>query len=279
MIKAYKYTFITLLLAVTFVIGSMAGMEFIFQIREKQLLGLSGTGAIVSPVRAWQQWENGSSKETDKPAGGDGYTMNVRQTEEVIRSRTNYDEEVIHDLVGGQLSIEKAIEAGEKWFAGMGIGERDGKEADEEIHFVNAILGIRKQKEAANVQLEPYYSFWTIRFSSQSMGIVLYINAVTGKVWNAEIVLYDNMPDELSYEKLRLFLEMAGFKASDEPSIQIDNGIERGILAVEDSLLYAQMEYYNVNVDKNGIVDYSDTGKFQDKYMVITYNLLIKENE
>ena len=276
--KSYQYTLITLLLAAVFVIGSMAGMDFILRVREKKILSASGTAAMVSPVRAWQQWEAQVAGETEKQAGSDGYVLNFRQIEEVIRSRTNYDEEVIHEPVGGQISIEKAIEAGKKWIAEMAVEERNGRKLDEEIYFVNAILGIRKHKEASNAQMEPYYSFWTVRFSSESMGIVLYINAITGKVWNAEIGLYDTMLDEVPYENLSCFSELAGFKVSDEPSVEMKDGRKRANLAIEDSLLYTQMECYEVNVDKNGIVDYSETGKFRDRYLVITYDLLLKEN-
>ena len=276
--KSYQYTLITLLLAAVFVIGSMAGMDFILRVREKKILSASGTAAMVSPVRAWQQWEAQVAGETEKQAGSDGYVLNFRQIEEVIRSRTNYDEEVIHEPVGGQISIEKAIEAGKKWIAEMAVEERNGRKLDEEIYFVNAILGIRKHKEASNAQMEPYYSFWTVRVSSESMGIVLYINAITGKVWNAEISLYDTMLDEVPYENLSCFSELAGFKVSDEPSVEMKDGRKRANLAIEDSLLYTQMECYEVNVDKNGIVDYSETGKFRDRYLVITYDLLLKEN-
>ena len=253
-------------------------MDFILRVREKKILSSSGTAAMASPVRAWQQWEAQVAEETEKQAGSDGYVLNFRQIEEVIRSRTNYDEEVIHEPVGGQISIEKAIEAGKKWIAEMAVEERNGRKLDEEIYFVNAILGIRKHKEASNAQVEPYYSFWTVRFSSESMGIVLYINAITGKVWNAEIGLYDTMLDEVPYENLSCFSELAGFKVSDEPSVEMKDGRKRANLAIEDSLLYTQMECYEVNVDKNGIVDYSETGKFRDRYLVITYDLLSKEN-
>ncbi len=276
--KSYQYTLITLLLAAAFVIGSMAGMDFILRVREKKILSASGTAAMASPVRAWQQWEAQVAEETEKQADSDGYVLNFRQIEEVIRSRTNYDEEVIHEPVGGQISIEKAIEAGKKWIAEMAVEERNGRKLDEEIYFVNAILGIRKHKEASNAQMEPYYSFWTVRFSSESMGIVLYINAITGKVWNAEISLYDTMLDEVPYENLSCFSELAGFKVSDETSVEMKDGRKWANLAIEDSLLYTQMECYEVNVDKNGIVDYSEIGKFRDRYLVITYDLLLKEN-
>ena len=70
--KSYQYTLITLLLAAAFIIGSMAGMDFILRVREKKILSSSGTAAMASPVRAWQQWEAQVAEETEKQAGSDG---------------------------------------------------------------------------------------------------------------------------------------------------------------------------------------------------------------
>ena len=77
-------------------------------------------------------------------SGSDGYVLNFRQIEEVIRSRTNYDEEVIHEPVGGQISIEKAIEAGKKWIAEMAVEERNKKP-------IPAILPMTKTAARSNV--------------------------------------------------------------------------------------------------------------------------------
>lgn len=52
MIRRYKYTFITLFLALVFMVCSMAGMNFIIKIREKQLLTEAGEAEIEAPVCA-----------------------------------------------------------------------------------------------------------------------------------------------------------------------------------------------------------------------------------
>lgn len=279
MFKSSKYTLITLFLAVAFILGSMDGMDFILRVREKQLLGASGTAAIVSPVRAWQQGEGDIEGEADQQADDDGYVLDIGQIEEVIRSRNHYDEEVIHDPVRGQISIEKAIEAGEKWIAEMGIDVGNEMETGEGLDFVNAILVIRKQKGALSVQMEPYYSFWTVGFSDQSTSIVLCINAVTGKVWNAEILLKDHMLDEPPYKKLRRFSELAGFQASDKRFVKVSEGKEQAILEIENSSLYTRMRCAEVIVDSSSIVSYSDAGSYPYEYVRITYDLLLKENE
>ena len=49
--KTYKYTFLTMFLALVFIFGSMAGMNFILYIREDRLLSESGMVVVESPVR------------------------------------------------------------------------------------------------------------------------------------------------------------------------------------------------------------------------------------
>ena len=56
--KTYKYTFLTMFLALTFIFGSMAAMNFILYIREDRFLSESGMAVVESPVRPWQGWED-----------------------------------------------------------------------------------------------------------------------------------------------------------------------------------------------------------------------------
>lgn len=272
--KTLKYTFFTLLFAAAYILGSMAGMDFLLRTREGQLLGANGTATIEAPVRAWQQWGGDIEGKADKSDEDGGRSLTIGQVEEVIRSREDYVEEVIHDPVKGQITIEEAIESGKKWIAGMEEGNK--AETETQLHFVNAILGIRKHKNKEKEQVEPYYSFWTVQFSSQSMSAVLYMNAVTGKVWNAELTLYEDMPVKPPYGKLKCFLELSGLPVTGEATVLTDEEEKWATLDLEGSLLYARMEYHKVETDKSGIVDYADNGKFHDRYIVITYDLLVK---
>ena len=124
--------------------------------------------------------------------------------------------ETLHDPVEGQISMEEAVQEGEEWLISMGIGEGEAQGADDGLKFVKAALGVGIQKGSSKVQLEPYYSFWTVHFSGSYTDAVLYLNAVTGRVWRAEVTLYDNLPEELPCEKLECFVEMAGLKVTDD---------------------------------------------------------------
>ena len=124
----------------------------------------------------------------------------------------------------------------------MGFG-RDGQE--KEVRSVYATLGIASQEESTAVQLEPYYSFWKVEFSSHSMQTILYVNAITGKVWGADITLYESFPEEMPYEKLRSFAELSGLEFSDY-NVAKNQEETQVILGIDGSHLYAKMEFQHL---------------------------------
>lgn len=269
--KTYKYMFLTILIALVFIFGSMAGMNIILQIREKQLLSESGIAVIESPVRAWQGWADGADG-TDENAEVERYSLTTMQVKDVVERWNNRQGEILHNPVEGQVSMMEAVREGEEWLKLIGMKE-EVNGTDTELSFVRATLSVGVQKDASNAPLEPYYSFWTVHFSSSYLDAVLYLNAVTGKVWSARITLYDNLPRELSYEKLRQFVEMAGLQAAED-AISVNEERTRAVLVVEDNLLYAQLEYQNVTIEDNSMVEYTSSGLFHERYVVVSYEIL-----
>ena len=61
--KAYKYTLFTVFLSLVFAFGSMVGMNFILEAREKQMLTENGRVVVEAPVRAWQKEEDREERE------------------------------------------------------------------------------------------------------------------------------------------------------------------------------------------------------------------------
>lgn len=235
--KTYKYTLLTLFLAVVFVVGSMEGMNFILQVRERQFLSENGRIVVEAPVRAWQEQAGGMEGENGENSQ-ERYVLTVEQMEEVISS---WDESttVIHDPVNGQISMEEAMRAGKEWLAEMGMAEN----VDAGAHSMYATLSIM-QKGSGEIQLEPYYSFWFVQYSSQSIIAYLYINAVTGRVWNAEITLYEALPEKVPYEKLSLFAELSGLPLSGSEVVFKNQEGTQAVLMAEGSPLCAEMEFY-----------------------------------
>lgn len=257
MIRKYKYTFISLIFAVLFIFGSMAAMNYILRIRETQLLTERGRIEVESPVREWEGWEHGDESVVSGDIEDKLYFLTTKQVEEAIQSWNNRTGVILHDRVTGQISMEEAIKNGEKWLVEMEIGE----EKDAASYSVSAELGVGEQKKDTGERLDAYFSFWTVTYSNQSMSSILYLNAVTGKVWGAEITLNEELPKKWPDNRLRLFVELAGLQVSDD---EIDSGEIRTQIAIKESQLYAQENSYSMSIG------------FENSYDCIDYQLLIK---
>jgi hypothetical protein len=262
--KAYKYTLLTVFLAVVFIFGSMTGMKLILQIRERQLLTESGSIAMETPVRSWQTADNKEGEEENAIAEKESYTLTTEQMEEVINGWNQRTGVTVHSPVNGQISMEDAIETAQQWLAEMGMNDNE-QERDTDAASMSAVLGVATQEIVEGVQLEPYYSFWTVQMQSDSIKAEIYINAVTGKVWGAEITLYEEMIEKWHDNRLRLFVELAGLQVADEDLIAIDSGETRTEIAIKESRLYAQEQSYSMLI------------AFEDSYKQLDYQLLVKQ--
>ena len=264
MISKYKYTFVSLIFAAVFILGSMTAMNMILRIRETRLLSESGRVEVESPVRAWGNQKDDIESSMSEDTGSERYILNTKQIEDAIKCWNNRVGIILHEPVAGQISMEEAIKAGEKWLIEMKIGE----EMDAVSYSINAELGIGGQIGYVGEKLEAYYSFWTVQYSGQSMSAVLYINAVTGKVWGAEITSYDKLSEELPYTRLWLFIELAGLQISEDDFAVVEYGGDNSGIEIKNSLLYAQEIRYDT-VKMNG-----DELSVADSYTTIYYRLL-----
>lgn len=274
--KAYKYTLFTVFLSLVFAFGSMVGMNFILEAREKQMLTENGRVVVEAPVWAWQKEEDREERENLGNSDQENYILTMEQVAEAIGSWNSRTGETVHNPVVGQISMAEAIQKGEMWLSDMGI---EANEQESDVHFVNATLGVPKQNELSG-QLEPYYSFWTVQFSGEVVNAILYINAVTGKILGAEVSLYRNLPDKLPVEKLSLFVELAGLQESDTETVFDPDGTS-AFLEMADSRLCAEMEFQR---RQNGYFDLTQYGQdsmganpdlYYNEYAVITYKLAV----
>jgi hypothetical protein len=261
--KAYKYTLLTVFLAVIFIFGSMTGMKLIFQIRERQLLTESGRIVMDTPVRSWQTVDNKEGEEENAVVEKETYTLTTEQMEEVINGWNQRTGVTVHSPVNGQISMEDAIEMAQQWLAEMGMNDKE-QEKDTDATSMNAVLGVAAQEILEGVQLEPYFSIWTVQIQSDSIKAEIYINAVTGKVWGAEITLYEEMMEKWHNNRLQTFVELAGLQVADEDLNAIDSGETRTEIAIKESRLYAQEQSYSMLI------------AFKDSYKQLDYQLLVK---
>ena len=251
--KTYKYTVATVLLALVFSFGNIVCMKFILQVREQKLLTESGTSVIDAPVQEWKI---------------EGYSEppTTEQMEEVLKSWEESSDIVVHEPVTGQISMEGAAKAGRQWLAEMGF-DKVGQ-AKSEIKTTNVwnvygtLSAVSVGESEAEAGMEPYYSFWRVELSNRFCQAFLYINAVTGKVWSADVVLYEDLPGEMSYENLRRFVDLSGLHTSDAIRRLGDSN---ALLSIDDSDLYAEMEfrysktgYPYSGYDETGLLDFRD---------------------
>lgn len=258
--KKYKYTFLSLMFVVLFLMGSMAAANAILKRRETRLLSERGGIKVESPVRAWEGGENGDEGVDGIDTNDKKNLLSMEQAEEAVKSWNDRTGVTLHGQVAGQVSMEEAIEHGKKWLDGMGIG--DGNE--EGSFGINAELGVGRQKEDTE-QREAYFSFWTVTYFNQSMNAVLYLNAVTGNVWGAEIKLYEEQAKKMPDGRLRLFVELAGFQAADEVSPAMDSEETTSEVKIKESQLYAQEMSYAMAVWPGNSYEY------------IAYQLLVRQ--
>lgn len=281
--RASKYTLLSLLFAAVFVFGSMAGTDLILQMWEKRRLEESGTVTMESPVLAWQSAETG--EEYDGQDGeplvrdkeGD-LTLTEKEIEQVIRYRKNCEGELLHDPVKGQITMEQAFAAGENWLVEMGFWDHSRTHSEPLLH--RASLGTKTAKEGLHMPIEPYYSFWTVRFSSTDMYVSLSVNAMTGRVWDAKITLYDieNVNNDKSLDKLERFIRLAGIEAPVEQYVEISDSGSWISMAVKESPLYAQMRGYDVVVSVMDEITESDGSRDVSSQTVIEYRLMVYED-
>lgn len=269
--KSFKYTILTLFLALAFILGSMKGMKLFLKVREKQMLTESGRAVVEAPVRSWQEWK------TDEVEEDKALILTLKQVRNVINHWNNRMEEVIHDPVEGQISMEQAIGKGKAWLASMGKSidmEAGIGTAESEIYSIRAVLGVGKQKKQVQKKAEPYYSFWTIQLMGETVNATVYLNAVTGKVWEAEIILYESILDEIPIESIYLFAESTGIEklSLEKPKVSTDRN--RAVIVWNDGI-EVQMDYSVTRLDNESIVDYSQSGVFQETYAAISYELVV----
>ena len=281
--RASKYTLLSLLFAAVFVFGSMAGTDLILQMWEKRRLEESGTVTMESPVLAWQSAE--TEEEYVKQDGGplvrdkeEDLTLTEKEIEQVIRYRKNCEGELLHDPVKGQITMEQAFAAGENWLVEMGFWDHSRTHAEPLLH--RASLGTKTAKEGLHMPIEPYYSFWTVRFSSTDMYVSLSVNAMTGRVWDAKITLYDieNVNNDKSLDKLERFIRLAGIEAPVEQYVEISDSGSWISMAVKESPLYAQMRGYDVVVSVMDEIMESDGSRDVSSQTVIEYRLMVYED-
>lgn len=279
--KRYQYTILTVVLAIVISFGSIAGMDLILKARERQLLTKGGRVVVKTPVQGYQE------QQKEEKFAQDRNTLTTEQMEEVVSLWDGPDEVIVHNPVNGQISMGEAIRAGQDWLVKMGMKEEEDDEVHQYATLSTAVWEASAEEGSPEgVQTAPYNSFWRVQFYGGSLEAFLYVNAVTGQVWSADIILYENLPKEIPYEKLTEFVELCGLKISDshkEDELWQPSYSWRDIVEIKDSKLYAEMRfirsqtgYPNSGYGKEGLLNFRSKILYKENVNIIFKLLLDK---
>lgn len=300
MIKRILYSLVTMICAIFLIFGSMFMSNRFLLRREAKLLSETGKMKVESLVVAWNtDKEEQTEKEEAAGAQSESGAILDRQgeyavklsEEEMIRALKNLDsgtEELIHEPVEGQLSMEEAINTGINWVKAMMHSEDKFEEAlylEDVKAALSFVMGNEKVKETA-----PYYSFWKVELSYGLMVINLSINAVDGRVWRADINIYGEISDYiymLANEKIYQFSHLAGMNLSYASNMEADgNSVS---LNFTNSSIYTEMRGLTEIIGYRDITDAEESGTDsaqsidieidgkEMEYISIRYTLKIKE--
>ena len=298
--KKVVYTAAMFLVTIAFVYAGMYGMSRLMEYREMQILSESGEFEVQDPARTWHEVLEASI---------DKNKADMKNTEEVVGAFNEKNKEVILEPGDEYIDRDTAIETAKMWIDTMDISRlfsEVGWLGDCTATLVTRVEEDEEDSAVYNTDYyaEPYYSYWIVRFENTVANISLYVNAWSNSVWNAQIILFDEVS---AYNAdIRKFLEVVGTDMLDDfatytgvamleqeseyfKKMGIDTGTgnvsetvieESGGYAVTrigyDSDIYAMMEIRVISDDElynNVIVSESEFDDMPASHIMVSYSL------
>ena len=246
MIKKCVYTVMSLVLAVSFVFGSMYLINELLKFQERRLLTENGKAEVESPVMPLKELladKENAHNLRENAEYDEKYELTADDIQSVLICWYE-GVEVVHDPVEGQISMNEAITAGYNWLREMNINVPEKKGVA--LNYVSALLlAVTLSKENLE-KLAPYYSFWKINLYTEESDITLYVNAVTSTVWKADIIHHYKEKDKETFNKNRYddltkFIELSGLSASE---ITVSDYSDDSLtVSIKNTELYANLFY------------------------------------
>ena len=189
--KRTIYTILGMLLAVVFVTSGWLYTNKMLLMNEQRILLETGSRKF--------------SKEPPPPPSSttapdlNRESVNFAEMYIILNAWKEKDNIKPHEPTSEQLTMDQAVAAGKAWLSYL-WNERCIPELSAQ-NKINAFLCENNSDYASLVTsipnsfdrvrsadiLEPYYSYWTVRFTDKTMDATLIINAVNGQIWHAEI--------------------------------------------------------------------------------------------
>jgi len=150
-------------------------------------------------------------------ASNDRIVLSESEIASVLNNWSSRGRERPHEPMAGQINMEQAITLG---LAELSSYAEQGILPAELFTFNTINANLRQNLPDGNQFLEPVYSYWTVIFTGEYTSVTLIMNAVTGQIWNIDIILrsffYELNTDSL-YNALDTFVSNIGL-TGDEPS-------------------------------------------------------------
>lgn len=245
--KAGKYTLLTAILALIFIVLSILCGRILLGNWEEKLLGRSGRLEYTSPVRSGEETEDGSQAARDN-------RLQMEEIEDIVRVWNQKSVLLVHEPAEGQISIDEAIEEVKSWLSEIGMEETAAGGSGS----IQATLNQGQMKGKKKSQQGPGYSFWRVEYVRDEVEAVFFVNAITGRVWEADVTFYKPWPKKPDADFLDILVDLTGLKASEEdravklwenedvewygtPELPMKSGYAEA--AIQDSLLKAQLYF------------------------------------
>lgn len=244
--KRIVFSGIMNLSVILFAFAGMFITNGLMERKEAQLLAEKGSIEMESP---------NMSLYNDKNLENENYetVLTPEQIADTLNQWKNPSNETRpHEPIEGQLPMEQAINKGEIWIRSMKEAGEFTAQDSSVFHEVTAALEIHVKQEESILELEPYYSYWRVQFTNEQLRICLYMNAVTGQVWEADIVIYDVSKVHMEGDDSASLTEFAKLAGIDNKKIvnKVD-GEKDTALYFENCNFYVEKKY-----DSNKISEY-----------------------
>ena len=244
-------TIACIVLSFVIAIGGWSMTKMLIDIKSDALLSETGITYIDVPSRT----ENLDNNTDNSIAEQAQRTLTAQEIYEVLYNWEAPGSERAHEPAETQLNMEQAIEAAKSslmYFVELGIFPADIFES--EYEKTNAYLCQNHVSVQGAPFLDPIYSYWTVTLTCERFDATLIINAVSGQIWKANIVIssYTELFGQHDASNIiNSFVAYLGLESDDNAGIAIDSYETIAYANIADSMIQAVV---NIRTTKPGNV-------------------------
>lgn len=178
------YTLLVFCLSFTVVFGGWFFTKRLLYCKEREMLAAKGQ-IVLENTKA-----DGEEKDSKVQGNFVPQVLSEEQMAEILTVWEAGGREILHEPMAGQMNMEQAIEAGEKWITSL--AENQILSADFIGYSFRDTSAVLCTLDGAVSLEESWISYWKITYTGDDVKIVLKIHAATGQVWKADISMNED---------------------------------------------------------------------------------------